>query len=99
MATVAHYILLCESGMIERTHLPEPVCGISRTGEIPAWEAMSFRDSEAIFLTNVLRQNAWKKSRTAQEIEIHKSTLFRKLKSLGIPQTDKLRTGHNAGER
>ncbi|SEM04308.1 PAS domain S-box-containing protein [Syntrophus gentianae] len=76
--------ILCKSGMIDRTHLPEPVCGISGTEEIPAWDAMSFRDMEAIFLTNVLRRNSWNKSRTAKELGIHKSTLFRKLKALGI---------------
>jgi len=76
--------ILCKSGMIDRTHLPEPVCGISGATEMPAWDAMSFRDMEAIFLTNVLRRNAWNKSRTAKELGIHKSTLFRKMKALGI---------------
>ncbi len=81
--------ILCKSGMIDRIHLPEPVCGISGAAEIPAWESMSFRDMEAIFLTNVLRRNAWNKSRTARELGIHKSTLFRKLKALGIRSPDK----------
>lgn len=81
--------ILCKSGMIDRIHLPDPVCGISGAAEIPAWESMSFRDMEAIFLTNVLRRNAWNKSRTARELGIHKSTLFRKLKALGIRSPDK----------
>jgi len=81
--------ILCKSGMIDRTHLPEPICGIFGAGETPAWEAMSFRDMEAIFLTNVLRRNSWNKSRTARELGIHKSTLFRKLKALGIRPPDK----------
>jgi len=81
--------ILCKSRMIDRIHLPDPVCGISGAAEIPAWESMSFRDMEAIFLTNVLRRNAWNKSRTARELGIHKSTLFRKLKALGIRSPDK----------
>ncbi|OPY89906.1 MAG: Transcriptional regulatory protein ZraR [Syntrophus sp. PtaU1.Bin208] len=79
--------ILCKSGMIDRAHLPESVCGISGTAETPAWDAMSFRDMEAIFLTNVLRRNSWNKNRTARELGIHKSTLFRKLKALGIHPT------------
>jgi len=81
--------ILCKSGMIDRNHLPEPVCCIPGAAEIPAWDAMSFRDMEAIFLTNALRRNSWNKNRTAQELGIHKSTLFRKLKALAIRQTDK----------
>ncbi len=81
--------ILCKSGMIGRAHLPEPVCSISGTSEIPAWEAMSFRDMEAIFLTNELRPNSWEKSRTARELGIHKSALFRKMKALGICSTGK----------
>ncbi|OPY07864.1 MAG: Transcriptional regulatory protein ZraR [Syntrophus sp. PtaB.Bin001] len=81
--------IVCKSGLIDRIHLPEPVCGVSGAAEISAWEAMSFRDMEAIFLTNVLRRNSWNKSRTARELGIHKSTLFRKMKALGIRQTIK----------
>jgi transcriptional regulator of acetoin/glycerol metabolism len=39
---------------------------------------------EAIFLTNALRRNQWNRLQTARELGIHKSTLFRKIKSLGI---------------
>jgi len=81
--------ILCKSGMIDRTHLPEPICGIPGASEMPAWDAMSFRDLEAIFLINVLRRNAWNKHRTARELGIHKSTLFRKLKALGIRSPDR----------
>jgi len=82
--------ILCKSGMIDRSHLSEPVCGISGAADMPAWDSMSFQDLESIFLINVLQRNSWNKTRTAQELGIHKSTLFRKLKALGIIQPDKI---------
>jgi transcriptional regulator of acetoin/glycerol metabolism len=32
----------------------------------------------------VLRKNKWNRSNTAKELGIHKSTLFRKIKALGL---------------
>jgi transcriptional regulator of acetoin/glycerol metabolism len=39
---------------------------------------------EAIFLSNVLRRNGWNRMKTARQLGIHKSTLFRKIKALHI---------------
>jgi transcriptional regulator of acetoin/glycerol metabolism len=47
-------------------------------------EAMSMKDLEAVFITNMLRRNRWNRLQTARALGIHKSTLFRKIKSLRI---------------
>ncbi|MGA1842726.1 MAG: helix-turn-helix domain-containing protein [bacterium] len=39
---------------------------------------------EAAFLMNVLKQNNWSRVKTAHQLKMHKTTLFRKIKSLGI---------------
>jgi len=39
---------------------------------------------EAIHLTNALRANDWNRLRTARQLGIHKTTLYRKIKALRI---------------
>ncbi|MBW2599672.1 MAG: sigma 54-interacting transcriptional regulator, partial [Deltaproteobacteria bacterium] len=76
--------ILCKSKMIVPSHLPEPVC---ESGGLDRPESMgitNLKDMEAVFLTNALRKNNWNRLQTAKELGIHKSTLFRKIKSLGL---------------
>ena len=75
--------ILCRSGRIEREHLPDPVCHQSPTGGEAA-NRDSFRQMEASFLMNALRRNGWSRTETAQALGVHKTTLFRKIKSLGL---------------
>ncbi len=81
--------ILCKTRMIQREHLPEPVCGSAEIGYSGHPETMTFHDMEAIFLTNALRRNGWNRLKTAKELGIHKSTLYRKIQSLGIELPDK----------
>jgi len=76
--------VLCKSGVIESKHLPEPLC------TIPCYECpkqltfKSLKQMEASFLMYVLHKNYWNKLKTAHELGIHKTTLYRKIKSLGL---------------
>ncbi|MGA1865345.1 MAG: sigma 54-interacting transcriptional regulator [bacterium] len=72
--------VLCKSGQILPKHLPKHlnssldiICTSSPIQKI-----------EAAFLMNVLKQNNWNRVKTARQLGIHKTTLFRKIKSLGI---------------
>jgi len=76
--------ILCKTKMIQREHLPEPVCEQSSASRMPHSNLETLKDMEALFLTNALRQNNWNRLKTAKELGIHKSTLFRKIKSLGV---------------
>ncbi len=75
--------ILCRSGQIEQEHLPEPVCqqfsGSSGTGDLD-----TFKQVEASFLMNALRRHNWNRTETAKALGIHKTTLFRKIKALGL---------------
>ena len=75
--------VLCRSGQIERKHLPEYVfqdpAGFDGDKEID-----SFKHMEATFLMNALRRSNWNRAETARKLGIHKTTLFRKIKSLGL---------------
>ncbi len=81
--------ILCKSKMIMPSHLPEPVCGPGATDDAGGTDMTTFKDVEAAFLTNALRKNGWNRLQTARELGIHKSTLFRKIKSLGLEIPDK----------
>jgi DNA-binding NtrC family response regulator len=45
---------------------------------------MTLRSLEALHITDALRRNRGNRSAAAEELGIHPSTLFRKIKSLGI---------------
>ena len=74
--------ILCKTGLVEKKHLPESLFTVkpSRTGE----GNLCMRDVEAEYLINALGQNNWNCQQTARKLGIHKSTLYRKIKSLGI---------------
>lgn len=75
--------ILCRSGHIEREHLPDPVCA-GFTGGAAVGNLDSFRQMEASFLMSALRQHKWNRTETARALGIHKTTLFRKIKALGL---------------
>ncbi len=76
--------VLCKSGLIEQKHLPEPICNISCVDCPKHGGFRSLKEMEAAFLMSALRRNNWNRLKTAQELGIHKTTLFRKIKNLGL---------------
>lgn len=75
--------VLCRSGEIERKHLPETIGNLSGKW-VGKGDGISFRQVEAAFLYEALEKNNWNRVQTARQLGIHKTTLFRKIKSLGI---------------
>lgn len=74
--------VLCKTGVIEKNHLPE---SIFTAGARPAEkDTMSWQKLEADYVINVLKQNNWSRPQTAKQLGMHKSTLYRKIKALGI---------------
>ena len=81
---IEHAFILCKSGLIEPHHLPENLCLPRGVEASDRSDAMSMKDLEAVFITNMLRRNQWNRFKTAKALGIHKSTLFRKIKALHI---------------
>ncbi|HNZ10954.1 MAG TPA: sigma 54-interacting transcriptional regulator [Smithellaceae bacterium] len=79
---VERAFILCKTGVIEKKHLPDSLFTVkpSRTEE----GNLCLRDVEAEYLINALGQNNWNCPQTAKQLGIHKSTLYRKIKSFGI---------------
>jgi len=74
--------ILCKTDLIEKKTLPESLFAMSANHKDS--EVSSLRDVEAAYLLNALKQNNWDRQKTARQLGIHKSTLYRKIKSLDI---------------
>ena len=83
--------IMCRSNQINQSHLPT-LFEHEGLGDAKSKDpGESLRKVEAAFLMNALKRNDWNRLKTAQELGIHKSTLFRKIRSLGlsVPRTNK----------
>jgi PAS domain S-box-containing protein len=79
---IEHAFILCPGGLIQAGHLPEhlrPAESAPAPGDI-----QNLREVEARFLYEALRQHQWNRLATAKALGIHKTTLWRKMKQLGI---------------
>jgi len=92
---IEHAFVLCSKGEIEPRHLPEDYiihlsdCGNDNLQENPANMNEAVKALEAQKICDALKRNNYHRLETARELGIHKSTLFRKMKSLGISFSEK----------
>jgi len=79
---IEHSFVICPGGVIRPEHLP---AYLHKTRPIPAVEiASTFEEVEALFLIAALKRNNWSRRDTARELGINLSTLYRKIKRLGL---------------
>jgi len=87
---IEHAFVLCNAGLIAIRHLP----GSFTQQQLPAHDHTSLTEklysTEALAIINALEKNNYNRLAAAKALGIHKSTLFRKIKRLGItlPATD-----------
>ena len=80
---IEHAFIMCPGGIIQAEHLPDEVQ--TRDANAPrAAAAKSFADVEAQFIWEALVRNDFNRVMTARELGVHKTTLWRKMKKLGI---------------
>jgi transcriptional regulator with PAS, ATPase and Fis domain len=82
---IEYAFVLCAEGRIEPRHLPEDF--IARVPSMTKRGGMddTLRAMASQTIREALRRNRNNRLATARELGIHKSTLFRKMKALGIP--------------
>jgi PAS domain S-box-containing protein len=83
---IEHAFVLCRSGMIGVRHLPDRFRKVAEREPI---DTGSLPELEGRFILDALRRNGWHRERTAVELGIHKTTLWRKIRRLGIELPDK----------
>jgi len=79
---IEHAFVLCPGGMITVKHLPENMQ--RKDTSTPDEELKRVDQYERELILTALRKNHWNRTRAAQELGIHKTTLFRKIQKFGI---------------
>ena len=78
---IEHASVLCRKSIITVDDLPETVRPHQNR---PALSTTSLDDLEAAYISEALRRNGWNRKKTATQLGIHKTTLWRKMKKLQI---------------
>ena len=73
--------VLCRGGLIELRHLPSELRP-QDLSSIASSDALSMRSMERHMIETALKRNGGNRQRTARELGINPSTLYRKLKAI-----------------
>jgi PAS domain S-box-containing protein len=88
---IEHAFVLCGEGRIESRHLPSEFLGVAAPAPSAAPDYRgSVQEAETQSIREALRRNRFNRLAAARDLGMHKSTLFRKIKALGIelPEED-----------
>ena len=88
---VERAFVLCGAGKIEAGHLPPELAGRPTAHSVPAGDSMNAqtRAIEAQAIRAALERHGLNRQAAARELGLHKSTLFRKMKALGMALPEK----------
>jgi len=81
---IEHAFVLCSSGLIELTHLPAALRGQSPVQATPGATGGDLRSLEAMHIVDAVRRHGGNRTAAAKALGINPSTLFRKIKAMGI---------------
>ena len=79
---IEHAWVMCRSGVLDVEHLPRQVLGGREVAEGGQWKGLA--GAEARYLLQVLERHDWHRGRAAGELGLHRTTLQRKIKRLGL---------------
>lgn len=81
---IEHCFILCRSDVIEKKHLPDSLKQLSDEQLQIDSEQMTLQQAEEVMIRQALKRSFGNKTAAAKQLGINPSTLFRKLKKLGI---------------
>jgi transcriptional regulator of acetoin/glycerol metabolism len=79
---IEHAFVLCTAGFIQPAHLPAELAGESHAA--PVGPGLTLEDVERLHVLHTLERHEWNREAAAEELGIHRTTLWRKMKKLGI---------------
>lgn len=79
-----HAYILCKGDVILKTNLPSYIMGIKNELERIETGTNLIHKVETDTILSALRRHNWNKIKAAEELGIHRSTLWRKLKRMGV---------------
>ncbi len=81
---IEHAFVLCRSGLIQREHLPPHLRGEEGAMRSGPPTGVTLAAMEKLLIRDALRRHRENRAAAARELGINVSTLFRKLKALGL---------------
>jgi PAS domain S-box-containing protein len=81
---IEHSFVLCRGQVVEKKDLPEVFHGRETRGWEVSGAFRTLKQMEAVMIEQALRRNDGNRAAAARELDINPSTLFRKLKTLGL---------------
>jgi len=78
--------ILCREGFIEIAHLPEELTGRDASRALPPDSRTAHEMLDAQSIRAAMERSGDNRTAAARELGIHKTTLFRRMKKLGIPR-------------
>lgn len=81
---IEHSFVLCRGRVIERRDLPDVFREDGASSHKEGGEFRTLKQMESVMIEQALRRNDGNRAAAARELDINPSTLFRKLKSLGL---------------
>jgi PAS domain S-box-containing protein len=93
---IEHAFVVCRSGLIEPRHLPPALRGDDDAVPARGRGPRTLKAVEALLIKDAIRRHGGNRTAAAKELGINPSTLFRKIKSLGIdvPKPRRNRENH-----
>ncbi|MFG0252272.1 MAG: sigma-54 interaction domain-containing protein [Phycisphaerales bacterium JB038] len=87
---IEHAFVLCQGHLIERRHLPPWLADNDGRAAAPTLGALTLKQYERLAIADAIRRHGGNRHAAANALGIHPSTLFRKVKVLGIdlPEED-----------
>jgi PAS domain S-box-containing protein len=82
-----HAVVMCTSDHIEPAHLPARIregTGEQHSHPSPPRTSQDFSRMEADFIRQVLERFHWNRSKAARHLGMHRTSLYRKMRALGI---------------
>ncbi|MBD3343904.1 MAG: PAS domain-containing protein [Chitinivibrionales bacterium] len=81
--------VLCRKGYITPQHFAGMIGSqnLQKREPDPQEQNRSLKNVEAAFLLNALKRNNWQRGKTARELGINRSTLYRKISAYGIDES------------
>ncbi len=81
---IEHAFVLCSTGLIQPGNLPREIRAAANVVPDASGPAMKLNELEALHIVDAVRRHGGNRAAAAVELGIDASTLFRKVKSLGI---------------
>jgi DNA-binding NtrC family response regulator len=91
---IEHAFVLCRGGLIEPAHLPPQLRAEASDAASALPPGVTLAAMEKLLIRDALRRNRGNRAAAARELGVDASTLFRKIKSLGLGRVREVESEH-----